>query len=125
MENGKSAVAEKLENGFGFGSTEFHVFRPKDSGLRVHYLHALFRMALVREHARLFFGGSSGHQRVDEAYFNRLEIPFPPVQVLEKIADEIKKVRAAAHALRRQATAELATAKKSIETMILGKDGKP
>ncbi|MFC3324425.1 restriction endonuclease subunit S [Mesorhizobium cantuariense] len=27
MENGKSAVATDLENGIGFGSTEFHVFR--------------------------------------------------------------------------------------------------
>ena len=28
MENGKSAVAAKLRNGIGFGSTEFHVLRP-------------------------------------------------------------------------------------------------
>ena len=120
MENGKSAVAEKLVNGFGFGSTEFHVFRPTNSNLKIHYLHALFRMAIVREHARLFFGGSSGHQRVDEEFFNRLEIPLPPVEVQEEIVAEIEKVRTAAQALRRQAAAELAAAKKSIEAMILG-----
>lgn len=124
MENGKSAVAENLENGFGFGSTEFHVFRPKHSGLSIHFLHALFRMKLVREHARLFFGGSSGHQRVDEEFFKRLEIPLPPVPVQEKIATAIKKVRTDAHALRRQAAAELDAAKKEIEAMILGKEGK-
>ena len=28
MENGKSAVARALQNGIGFGSTEFHVLRP-------------------------------------------------------------------------------------------------
>src|SRR5438552_1553582 len=28
MENGKAAVARNLENGLGFGSTEFHVLRP-------------------------------------------------------------------------------------------------
>ena len=28
MENGKGAVARALKNGYGFGSTEFHVLRP-------------------------------------------------------------------------------------------------
>ena len=28
MENGKGAVAKDLKNGYGFGSTEFHVLRP-------------------------------------------------------------------------------------------------
>jgi hypothetical protein len=40
--------------------------------------------------------------------------------VQEKIAAEIKKVRLAAHALRRQAAAELSAAKTEIEKMILG-----
>ena len=30
MENGKAAIARNLKNGRGFGSTEFHVFRPKE-----------------------------------------------------------------------------------------------
>src|SRR5258708_5413261 len=29
MENGKCAIARRLRNGIGFGSTEFHVLRPK------------------------------------------------------------------------------------------------
>lgn len=29
MENGKMAIVPKLVNGYGFGSTEFHVLRPK------------------------------------------------------------------------------------------------
>ena len=31
MENGKAAIARKLQNGIGFGSTEFHVLRPGDA----------------------------------------------------------------------------------------------
>ncbi|WP_445614288.1 restriction endonuclease subunit S [Geobacillus sp. YF-1] len=31
MENGKRAIATNLKNGIGFGSTEFHVIRPKES----------------------------------------------------------------------------------------------
>src|SRR5207245_1664051 len=30
MENGKMAVTRKLRNGIGFGSTEFHVLRPRE-----------------------------------------------------------------------------------------------
>jgi type I restriction enzyme S subunit len=34
MQNGKSAVARSLKNGVGFGSTEFHVIRPRSSAMR-------------------------------------------------------------------------------------------
>ena len=37
MENGKSAIASNLENGFGFGSTEFHVLRAKNKDFSIHY----------------------------------------------------------------------------------------
>ena len=48
MENGKSAVAEGLLNGYGFGSTEYHVFRPKSADLNIKYLYALLRMKRLR-----------------------------------------------------------------------------
>lgn len=38
MENGKSAIAEKLTNGYGCGSTEFHVIRPKNDDLLIEYI---------------------------------------------------------------------------------------
>ncbi|HHO48433.1 MAG TPA: hypothetical protein ENN06_08290, partial [Desulfobacteraceae bacterium] len=38
MENGKMAVVPKLLNGYGFGSTEFHVLRPK-AGIDAKYLY--------------------------------------------------------------------------------------
>ena len=41
MQNGKSAVAEKLSNGFGYGSTEFHVFRANNNALP-EYLHCFY-----------------------------------------------------------------------------------
>ena len=33
MENGKAAIARGLVNGIGFGSTEFHVLRPREGVL--------------------------------------------------------------------------------------------
>jgi type I restriction enzyme S subunit len=38
MENGKIAVVPPLKNGFGFGSTEFHVVRPR-AGISGRYLY--------------------------------------------------------------------------------------
>ncbi len=37
MENGKMAIARKLVNGVGFGSTEFHVLRPR-AGVNARYI---------------------------------------------------------------------------------------
>jgi hypothetical protein len=120
MENGKSAIAENLVDGYGFGSTEFHVFRPRNSEIRVQYLHALLRLTVVRDHARLFFGGSAGHQRVDDGFFSRLEIPLPPLIIQDKIIETITKHKEEARRLFREADAGVKKAKECIEVMILG-----
>jgi len=121
MENGKSAIARGLESGYGYGSTEFHVFRPKTYDLSVVFLHHLLRLQIVRQHARLYFTGSSGHQRVDEQFFYHLEIPFPPVAVQERIASIADDKIAHARELFAEANAELENAKQEIESLILGK----
>lgn len=120
MENGKSAVADGLLNGFGFGSTEYHVFRPKSSALNNKYLHAFLRIKRLRHAAMNYFGGSSGHQRVDEAFFARLHIPLPDVSVQRHIVEEIERRRAEARRLRAEAKTELESAKRRIEAMLLG-----
>lgn len=120
MENGKSAVAEYLLNGYGFGSTEYHVFRPKTDEINIHYLHALLRMKRLRKAATSYFGGSSGHQRVDEAFFRQLEIPLPDISIQQELVEHIKAIRQEAKRLRQQAEVELASAKRRIEAMLLG-----
>lgn len=120
MENGKSAVAQNLLNGFGFGSTEYHVLRPKSGDLSIHYLHAVLRMKRLRKAAENFFGGSSGHQRVDEAFFYRLTVPVPAREVQEQLAQRIESMRQEARQLRSNALTELNAAKRRIEAMLLG-----
>lgn len=120
MENGKSAVAQCLLNGFGFGSTEYHVLRPKSGDLSIHYLHAILRMKRLRKAAESYFGGSSGHQRVDEAFFYRLTIPVPPPEVQEQLAKHIESMRQEAQRIRSNALAELNATKRRIEAMLLG-----
>lgn len=121
MQNGKSAVVTHLQNGIGFGSTEFHVFRAK-SNTEISYIHGLLRLSSLRKHAVLYFSGSAGHQRVADDFFKRLCIPLPPIDKQTEIADHITTVRDQAKALQQQAKADLEQAKKEVEAMILGED---
>ena len=120
MENGKSAIAQNLIGGFGFGSTEFHVFRPKTKELSVEYIHLLFRLGVLRNHARLFFGGSSGHQRVDELFFHELEIPVPSVEDQKQLVRQAKEIKERAQKLFDNAAKELEQSKREIEALIIG-----
>lgn len=122
MENGKAAVADRLAEGIGYGSTEFHVFRRRTADLSPHFLHHLLRLKTVREHARRNFTGSSGHQRVDEDFFYRMEIPFPPPKVQERIAEKAEATKTKARKLFADARADLEKAKRDIEALILGKE---
>ncbi|MGZ5027405.1 MAG: restriction endonuclease subunit S [Methylobacter sp.] len=120
MENGKSAVAENLLNGYGFGSTEYHVLRAKSSKIDIHYLHALLRIKRLRMAATNYFGGSSGHQRVDQVFFRRLEIPLPDIATQQALVKHIKSCREEAKNLRAIAKIELEIAKRRIEAILLG-----
>lgn len=50
MENGKMAVARNLQNGVGFGSTEFHVLRPGE-GVDAQYLYHFVSSQTFRKEA--------------------------------------------------------------------------
>lgn len=120
MENGKSAVAECLHRGFGYGSTEYHVLRSPDGSLDMGYLHALLRMKRVRKAAVRFFTGASGHQRVDADFLRTLELPVPPLDVQKALAAEARARVARAVQLEEEANAELDRAKADIEAILLG-----
>lgn len=81
MENGKSAIACNLINGFGYGSTEYHVLRQKREDFLIEYLHLLLRLKILRENAVSFFTGSSGQQRVPKSYLEELVVPVPPISL--------------------------------------------
>jgi len=120
MENGKSAVAQNLHGGFGYGSTEYHVLRSPNDRLDIGYLHALLRMKRVRKAAIRFFTGKSGHQRVDSDFLKTLDIPLPPIDVQRSLAAEARARVARAVQLELDANAELEKAKAEIEEILLG-----
>lgn len=120
MENGKSVIAKGLTNGYGCGSTEFHVIRPKNSRLLVEYIHILLHMKIVRQTAKLYFGGSAGQQRVASDFLESFNVPLPSKTKQQDIVNYITNIRTRAKALQAEGKAILEDAKLKVEQMILG-----
>lgn len=92
MENGKSAIAEDLTNGIGFGSSEFHTFRCHKDEVLTKYLFKLLNQNSIRKAAEEAMTGASGHRRVPAIFYEELMIPIPPIPVQQQIIDECAKV---------------------------------
>lgn len=121
MQNGKSAIAKKLVNGLGCGSTEFFVIRPKNANLLIEYLHIILHMRCVRETAKLYFGGSAGQQRVATSFIENFNLPLPHCEKQQEMVTHIYNLRQRAKTFQEEGRAFLENAKKEIEQMIIGK----
>lgn len=86
MENGKICQVRNLENGIGFGSTEFHILRGKDGVSDSDFVYYLSRWNEVRDHAEHNMEGSSGRQRVPKQAFDNLYLCLPPLNTQRRIA---------------------------------------
>ena len=113
MQNGKSAIVDNLKNGYGCGSTEFHVLRNNNKQLNIHYVHSLLRMHIVLKDAMKSFTGSAGQQRVPKSYLENLTIPVPSLDVQNEIVEhineqkeQIKQMKQQAETLRKEALEE-------------------
>ena len=90
MENGKMAVARNLKNGMGFGSTEFHVLRPRE-GVDPHYVYHFVSSQTFRKEAARHMTGAVGLRRVPTAFLESAEIPLPPLAAQREIVAELEK----------------------------------
>ena len=113
MENGKSAIADKLSNGYGYGSTEYHVIRSKAPEFSVYFAYHLLRMQVVRKDAINYFSGTAGQQRVPRSYLENLIVPVPPMKKqieitnwLNKAKDRLKYLHALSEIERKQSIEE-------------------
>ena len=121
MQNGKCAVARDLENGLGFGSTEFHVIRSKDKEIVLpEYLWVLLRITHLRKAAQRYFIGSAGQQRVPADFLEELFIPLPPLDVQREIVRQVQAQRAEIARLRADAERRAREIKADVEAWILG-----
>ena len=86
MENGKICQVRNLENGYGFGSTEFHILRGKEGVSDSNFVYYLSRWDEVRDHAEHNMEGSSGRQRVPKQAFDNLYLNLPSLPTQRRIS---------------------------------------
>jgi type I restriction enzyme S subunit len=92
MENGKGAIARGLKNHIGFGSTEFHVLRPKKGISNSQWLYYLSVLPMFRNSAEKFMTGSAGQKRVPASFFSKFLVPLPPFPLQVEFAKIIMSI---------------------------------
>lgn len=100
FENGKGAFISTLSHKYGFGSTEFHVIRPRTL-VHPNYLFWLTRQTKFRKLGAQNMTGSAGQRRVPSEFLKSFPVPLPPRLEQEKIAKILGSVDAAIAATRR------------------------
>ena len=105
MENGKGALATGLENGLGFGSTEFHVLRPDTAIVLGEWLFYLTSWSAFRKDAEKHMTGSAGQKRVPKSFLVKYEIDVPPIDDQEYQVLQLNRIRKIIDARRQQISA--------------------
>jgi type I restriction enzyme S subunit len=87
FENGKLGIATGLENGIGFGSSEFVVFRPS-AILDKDFLYYFLARPEFRTEGAARMGGAVGQQRVPKEFVESYRIPVPPLAEQQRIVGD-------------------------------------
>ncbi len=93
MENGKRTIAKQLKNGIGFGSTEFHVLRPKEK-VTSNYIFQILSLSDFRIIAEKKMTGSAGQKRVPKTFLEQFKVSVPPLSLQTDFANRIEKIEA-------------------------------
>lgn len=100
MENGKCAIVDNLINGYGFGSTEFHVLRATPNVCLPEIIYYIIKQKDFREKAAKIMTGASGHKRVPAQFLEDYSINLPSfeeqkklIAIIEKKEQEIEKLK--------------------------------
>ena len=91
FENGKGAPVFGLLNGVGFGSTEFHVLRPKNTVNTV-WLYHVTMLSKFRLEGEKKMTGSGGQRRITKDFINNFKLNIPPLYLQNEFADFVVQV---------------------------------
>jgi type I restriction enzyme S subunit len=101
MENGKGAIMIGLNNGIGFGSTEFHVIRPINEMSNPYWLYQITAFEKFRKDAAMNMTGSAGQRRVPSSYLENYMIGLPPIEDQNRFAEFVKQADKSSFEIRR------------------------
>ena len=76
FENGKGGILNSLETEFGFGSTEFHVLRAKNS-IDSFFLYYITKSATFMKTGEAFMTGAAGQKRVPTNFISEFPLVVP------------------------------------------------
>lgn len=86
LQNGKRFYCKNI--GSGFGSTEYLVFRSKDTNIVDSlFLYYFMNTEFIRKSMINSMTGATGRQRVNNDVFNTIDIKFPEIKTQRRIAD--------------------------------------
>lgn len=86
FENGKAAHLSNLGSPIGFGSTEFHVLRPREGVSDGRFLYYLAFSHVFRETGEAFMTGAAGQKRIPTQFVEEFELALPPLEEQRTIA---------------------------------------
>ncbi len=109
MQNKKSAVAEGLISGYGFGTTEFHVLRCKEK-IIPKWVYYFIRNQRFIDEAENNFTGAVGQQRVPASFLENYPITVPPVVEQQKIVDKLNNQMAQIEKMKKEAKEQMKAA---------------
>ena len=92
FENGKVAIICGCKGGIGFGSTEFHVARPIDNISNSTWLLYLLKSDSLRVLASGNMSGTAGQKRVQQPFFEKIQVGLPPIGEQEIFESFVKQV---------------------------------
>ncbi len=88
FENGKLGIANNLENGIGFGSSEYIVFRVNQN-LDKEWLYYFLNRESFRRLGSKHMSGSVGHKRITKKFIEETLIPLIPIAHQKKLVRNI------------------------------------
>lgn len=94
FENGKSGIAENLQNGIGFGSTEFYVLRSKGE-IVADWIYHIISSEKFLEEGKHSLVGTTGRRRLMKQYVETFPIPLPPLEEQKQIAALFQSIETA------------------------------
>lgn len=94
FENGKLGIAKDLTNGVGFGSSEYVVYRPKEF-LDPQFLYYFLSQDGFRKTGESQMTGAVGHKRIPKDFYEKYQIPIPPLPEQKQIVQILDKAFAA------------------------------
>ena len=91
FENGKSAIAKNLLNGYGAATTEIHVFR-RVIELNLNYILVYLKSPFFMDYATKHMTGTAGQKRVPQNIFAEYFFPLPPFTEQHRIVAKVNEL---------------------------------